>query len=123
MLVFAVRLPPDQTGSGMVVVQDTAHQMPLGVLQYQERQRQVEGVGSVPGSIHIPQHLEGAQCLEKHLDVANCYALNEAFGFPWSNLLVDDNAIGLKSNVDDQLVLQLAFGVPVKVRNRREHFL
>lgn len=112
MLLFAVLLPPRQRDWGMVVVADVAHQMPLGIIRYQE-QRTPPAVTRVPRGITS----SAATKVECYLDLLKCYARNEAFGFPWNNLLVDSDMIGLKSNVDDQLILQLAFRVPVKVRS------
>lgn len=114
MLVFAVLLPEDQKDSGMAIVEDNNHQVPLGIIRFTEKR------GPPRNSNHSSYQLlakTGTRCLESYVDVTKCYARNHAFGFPWSNLLVGDTMIGLKSDVDDQLVIQLAFRTPVKVRD------
>jgi hypothetical protein len=54
--------------------------------------------------------------LRDKIDKANCYARNEAAGFPMSNLFIGDSQLGCKSDADEQLILHIAFQEFVKVR-------
>jgi len=50
------------------------------------------------------------------IDALDCYARNEAAGFPMSNLFIGDSRLGCKSDADEQLILHVAFNEFVKVR-------
>ncbi|KAL7579017.1 hypothetical protein ACA910_019059 [Epithemia clementina (nom. ined.)] len=51
------------------------------------------------------------------LDKPNCYAKNEASGFPLSNLFIGDSRLGFKSDADEQAILHLAFTEFVKIKS------
>ena len=53
--------------------------------------------------------------LRDKIDKSNCYARNEAKGYPMSNLFIGDSRLGCKSDVDEQLILHIAFQEFVKV--------
>jgi hypothetical protein len=50
------------------------------------------------------------------IETKECYARNEAAGFPMSNLFIGDSRLGCKSDADEQLILHIAFREFVKVR-------
>ena len=52
------------------------------------------------------------------LDASDCYARNEASGFPMTNLFIGDSRLGCKSDADEQLILHLAFNEFVKVTKK-----
>lgn len=45
-----------------------------------------------------------------------CYCLNEDSRHPYSNLFVGDHTLFLQSDADEQLILQIAFGQTVSLR-------
>lgn len=49
------------------------------------------------------------------IEKKDCYARNEAVGFPFSNLLIGDSRLGFKSDTDEQLIVHFAFKDFVKV--------
>ena len=53
------------------------------------------------------------------LDASECYARNEASGFPMTNLFIGDTRLGCKSDTDEQLILHVAFNEFVKVRTKK----
>ena len=53
--------------------------------------------------------------LKDTIEMACCYARNEASGFPMSNLFMGDSRLGCKSDTDEQLIIHLAFHDFVKV--------
>jgi hypothetical protein len=53
--------------------------------------------------------------LREKIDNADCYARNEASGFPMTNLFIGDSRLGCKSDADEQLILHIAFSEFVKV--------
>ena len=118
LLVFAVVLPLEERDSSIIVVENNTHQLPLGVLRFTEDPMfLIESRASAytSASAQKAASMEPKQ-LPDFIDMTNCYAKNQAYGFPWSNVLLEDNRIGLKSNVDDQLVIQLGFVSCIKVR-------
>lgn len=54
--------------------------------------------------------------LGSKIDASDCYARNEAPGFPMSNLFIGDSRLGCKSDTDEQLILHIAFNEFVKIR-------
>jgi hypothetical protein len=54
--------------------------------------------------------------LSDKIDKSDCYAKNEASGFPMSNLFIGDSRLGCKSDADEQLIFHIAFQEFVKVR-------
>lgn len=55
--------------------------------------------------------------LTEKIDKPQCYARNEASGFPWSNLLIGDTRLGCKSDADEQLIIHVQFQEFVKVHS------
>lgn len=55
--------------------------------------------------------------LRDKLDNSDCYARNEAPGFPMSNLFIGDSRLGCKSDTDEQLIVHIAFNEFVKVKS------
>jgi hypothetical protein len=55
------------------------------------------------------------------IETKDCYARNEAAGFPMSNLFIGDSRLGCKSDADEQLILHIAFREFVKVRKLHMH--
>jgi len=53
------------------------------------------------------------------LDASECYARNEASGFPMTNLFIGDTRLGCKSDTDEQLILHVAFNEFVKVHSMK----
>lgn len=50
------------------------------------------------------------------IDKSDCYARNEAPGFPMSNLFIGDSRLGCKSDADEQLILHISFNEFVKIK-------
>ena len=57
--------------------------------------------------------------LSSKIDNSECFARNEAPGFPMSNLFIGDTRLGCKSDADEQLILHVAFQEFVKVRQTK----
>jgi hypothetical protein len=53
--------------------------------------------------------------LISNIDNSECYARNEAAGFPMTNLFIGDTRLGCKSDADEQLIIHVAFQEFVKV--------
>ena len=53
--------------------------------------------------------------LTTKIDNSDCYARNESYGFPMTNLFIGDTRLGCKSDADEQLILHVAFQEFVKV--------
>jgi PITH domain len=49
------------------------------------------------------------------IDKSDCYARNEAAGFPMTNLFIGDTRLGCKSDADEQLIIHVSFQEFVKV--------
>jgi PITH domain len=54
--------------------------------------------------------------LSSSIETSDCFARNEAPGFPMSNLFIGDSRLGCKSDADEQLILHVSFHDFVKVR-------
>ena len=54
--------------------------------------------------------------LSDKIDKSDCYARNEAPGFPMSNLFIGDSRLGCKSDADEQLILHVAFQEFVRIK-------
>jgi hypothetical protein len=54
--------------------------------------------------------------LSSSIETKDCFACNEAPGFPMSNLFIGDSRLGCKSDADEQLILHVSFHDFVKVR-------
>lgn len=53
--------------------------------------------------------------LVSKMDKSDCYARNEAAGFPMTNLFIGDTRLGCKSDADEQLIIHIGFQEFVKV--------
>lgn len=76
--------------------------------------------GAAPGGGGAPQEApdDGKLIdLSTKIDASDCYARNEASGFPMSNLFIGDSRLGCKSDADEQLIIHIAFSEFVKVRD------
>lgn len=51
------------------------------------------------------------------IDNSDCYARNEASGFPMTNLFIGDSRLGCKSDADEQLIIHVSFQEFVKVHS------
>jgi hypothetical protein len=60
--------------------------------------------------------LNNNEILNQYLTKSACYCLNEDSRHPHSNLFVGDHTLPLKSDADEQLLLQLSFQQTVIVR-------
>lgn len=54
--------------------------------------------------------------LSGKIDNSECFARNEASGFPMKNLFIGDSRLGCKSDADEQLIMHIAFQEFVKVK-------
>ena len=75
--------------------------------------------GGMPGAAAAPEASadDGKMIdLTEKIDKSDCYARNEASGFPMSNLFIGDSRLGCKSDADEQLILHISFNEFVKVR-------
>jgi phage FluMu protein Com len=50
------------------------------------------------------------------IDNSECYARNEAPGFPMTNLFIGDSRLGCKSDTDEQLIVHISFQEFVKIK-------
>jgi len=55
--------------------------------------------------------------LKSHIDSKECYARNVNPRFPMTNLFIGDSTLGCKSDMDEQLILHVAFNEFVKVHS------
>jgi len=55
--------------------------------------------------------------LSLKFDMSECYARNEAAGYPMTNLFIGDTRLGCKSDADEQLILHISFQEFVKVHS------
>lgn len=80
------------------------------------------GMGGPPGGGGPPEPVDDGKLtdLNGKIDKSDCYARNEASGFPMSNLVIGDSRLGCKSDADEQLILHYAFQEFVKVRMSRD---
>jgi hypothetical protein len=78
------------------------------------------GFGGMPGG---PPMAEGDKDdgkmvdLSGTIDKSDCYARNEAPGYPMSNLFIGDSRLGCKSDTDEQLILHISFQEFVKIKS------
>lgn len=86
--------------------------------------KEMEGLQSLQG-LAAAQAAEGESSkddgkpvdLSAKIEKADCYARNEASGFPMSNLFIGDSRLGCKSDADEQLILHIAFQEFVKIKS------
>ena len=50
------------------------------------------------------------------INKVECYARNESSQYPMTNLFIGDSRLGCKSDVDEQIIVHIAFNEFVKVR-------
>ena len=80
-------------------------------------------LGGAAGGAGLPQDDAGPPDsgqpidLLPKLDKVNCYAKNEASGFPLSNLFIGDTRLGFKTDADEQAIIHLAFTEFVKIKS------
>mmetsp|Transcript_21200 Transcript_21200/g.35082 ORF Transcript_21200/g.35082 Transcript_21200/m.35082 type:complete len:187 (+) Transcript_21200:91-651(+) len=75
-----------------------------------------------PGAGAAPPQQEPADngklmSLTDKIDKSDCYARNEASGFPMTNLFIGDSRLGCKSDADEQLIIHISFQEFVKVHS------
>ena len=65
----------------------------------------------------LPNASDNGQLVDllSKIDNSDCYARNEASGFPMTNLFIGDTRLGCKSDADEQLILHVSFQEFVKV--------
>jgi hypothetical protein len=51
------------------------------------------------------------------IESKECYARNEAPGFPMTNLFIGDSRLGCKSDTDEQLIIHISFQEFVKIKS------
>lgn len=56
-----------------------------------------------------------SQCLNDQLQKTGCYCLNQAPSNTYENLFMGDHTLALKSDTDEQLIIQLSFQQTVKL--------
>ena len=77
------------------------------------------GMGGIPdGGLRAAEPNDDGKLvdLSAYMDKAECYARNEAAGFPMSNLFIGDSTLGCKSDADEQLIVHIAFRDFVKIK-------
>ena len=57
-----------------------------------------------------------AVVLHEYIDQASSFCLNEDAAAPFGNLFIGDSSLSLKSDCDEQLILQLGFREPVNIQ-------
>ncbi len=78
------------------------------------------GLGGMPGGAGVPEGLQddGKMInLSDQIDKSDCYARNQAPGFPMTNLFIGDSRLGCKSDADEQLIIHISFQEFVKVKS------
>lgn len=75
--------------------------------------------GGDPGGGAAPEPQDDGKMLDlsAKIEASECYARNEASGFPLSNLFIGDSRLGCKSDADEQLILHIAFQEFVKIHS------
>ena len=77
------------------------------------------GLGGMPGGAPAPEGPkdDGKMInLADMIDKTECYARNQAPGFPMTNLFIGDSRLGCKSDADEQLILHISFQEFVKIK-------
>jgi hypothetical protein len=79
----------------------------------------IAGLGGIPPAGGAPEPMDDGRMvdLSAKIDKSDSFALNEASGFPMSNLFIGDSTLGCKSDADEQLILHISFQEFVKVRH------
>jgi hypothetical protein len=74
------------------------------------------GTGGAPPQPEAASDTSGKLMnLVGNIDKSDCYARNEASGFPMTNLFIGDTRLGCKSDADEQLIMHISFQEFVKV--------
>mmetsp|Transcript_5922 Transcript_5922/g.11002 ORF Transcript_5922/g.11002 Transcript_5922/m.11002 type:complete len:195 (+) Transcript_5922:73-657(+) len=78
------------------------------------------GLGGMPGGAAAPEGEKDdgkMMDLSSKIDNSECYARNQAPGFPMTNLFIGDSRLGCKSDADEQLILHISFQEFVKIKS------
>ena len=77
----------------------------------------IPGAAGMQGGAAAEEKDDGRMVdLSGKIDKSECFARNEAAGFPMTNLFIGDSRLGCKSDADEQLILHVAFQEFVKVK-------
>ncbi|KAG7337252.1 PITH domain containing protein [Nitzschia inconspicua] len=77
------------------------------------------GLGGMPGGGAMPDAEKGDGTmidLSSKIETSECYARNQAPGFPMTNLFIGDSRLGCKSDTDEQLIIHISFQEFVKIK-------
>ncbi|KAG7355986.1 PITH domain containing protein [Nitzschia inconspicua] len=77
------------------------------------------GLGGMPGGGAMPDAEKGDGTmidLSSKIETSECYARNQAPGFPMTNLFIGDSRLGCKSDADEQLIIHISFQEFVKIK-------
>jgi hypothetical protein len=80
----------------------------------------MQGLGGMPGGAVVPEGLQDDGkmiSLVDQIDKSDCYARNQAPGYPMTNLFIGDSRLGCKSDADEQLIIHISFQEFVKVKS------
>jgi PITH domain len=77
------------------------------------------GLGGMPGGAMPEAEKDDGKMMELSSKIENseCYARNQAPGFPMSNLFIGDSRLGCKSDTDEQLIIHISFQEFVKIKS------
>ena len=78
------------------------------------------GLGGMPGGSSAaegPKDDGKMMNLADKIDNSECYARNQAPGFPMTNLFIGDSRLGCKSDADEQLITHISFQEFVKIKS------
>lgn len=75
------------------------------------------GLDGMSGGAATPQDGGKMIDLSDQIDKPDCYARNQAPGFPMTNLFIGDSTLGCKSDADEQLIIHISFQDFVKVKS------
>lgn len=76
------------------------------------------GLGGMPGGAMPEGEKDDGKMIDlsAHIDNSDCYARNQAPGFPMTNLFIGDSRLGCKSDADEQLIIHISFQEFVKIK-------
>lgn len=77
------------------------------------------GLGGMPGGAAPEAPKDDGKMLDlsAKIDNSDCYARNQAPGFPMTNLFIGDSRLGCKSDADEQLIIHISFQEFVKIKS------
>jgi hypothetical protein len=77
------------------------------------------GLGGMPGGAGPPEEKDDGKMMDLSgtIDKSDCYARNQAPGFPMTNLFIGDSRLGCKSDTDEQLIIHISFQEFVKIKS------